>query len=363
MTTRQSAAEELGEMGAWQCDLRTGGTVWSPGMYRILGLEPQSSALSDEALLDHVHPDDRARIAALLAGIEHAPEALADDRPIVEFRVLRQDGSIRDIRARGHFERDAHGRRIRWVGSVQDVTDLRIVERSLSVHHGVGRALTEWGEFEEGVVDLLRRTGTALGYCVGSLWTRDAESERLTCRAFWNASGIDAGEFEAVTRRMSFAPGEGIPGHAWSLQSPIAIEDLDGEPRFARSNQAGRLGLRSALAIPAVGRSGPLAVLTFYSLDRRPVNELLNRTLAQIGSQLGRFLAPRLTDLRPQRLTPRELEVLNLAAEGNTGPQIAEQLIVSPGTVKTHFEHIYEKLGVGDRAAAVALGLRSGLIQ
>ncbi|MEA2285186.1 MAG: two-component system, NarL family, nitrate/nitrite response regulator NarL, partial [Solirubrobacteraceae bacterium] len=41
---------------------------------------------------------------------------------------------------------------------------------------------------------------------------------------------------------------------------------------------------------------------------------------------------------------------------------IAEQLFLSPATVKTHFEHIYEKLGVGDRAAAVAQALRTGLI-
>jgi DNA-binding CsgD family transcriptional regulator len=64
----------------------------------------------------------------------------------------------------------------------------------------------------------------------------------------------------------------------------------------------------------------------------------------------------------PPPLTPRELEVLELAAEGRTGPSIAEDLFVSPATVRTHFEHIYEKLGVGDRAAAVARAMRLGLI-
>lgn len=59
----------------------------------------------------------------------------------------------------------------------------------------------------------------------------------------------------------------------------------------------------------------------------------------------------------------RELDVLRLAAEGNTGPQIAAQLSLSPATVKTHFEKIYDKLGVGDRAAAVARAMRIGLIR
>jgi DNA-binding CsgD family transcriptional regulator len=62
------------------------------------------------------------------------------------------------------------------------------------------------------------------------------------------------------------------------------------------------------------------------------------------------------------RLTPREREVLQLAAEGLSGPGIAEHLFVSPGTVKTHFKNIYEKLGVRDRAAAVARGLRLAFI-
>ena len=112
-----------------------------------------------------------------------------------------------------------------------------------------------------------------------------------------------------------------------------------------------------------MGDDGPLAVLSFYATDRRPAGERLARTLTGIGRELGRFLARRRADLELQRLSPRELEVLRLTADGHTGPRIAEQLVVSPATVKTHFEHIYEKLGVGDRAAAVAHALRTGLIR
>jgi DNA-binding CsgD family transcriptional regulator len=61
-------------------------------------------------------------------------------------------------------------------------------------------------------------------------------------------------------------------------------------------------------------------------------------------------------------LTPRELDVLQLAAEGNSGPQMAQDLCLSIETVKTHFENIYEKFGVRDRVAAVAMALRLGLI-
>jgi DNA-binding NarL/FixJ family response regulator len=64
-----------------------------------------------------------------------------------------------------------------------------------------------------------------------------------------------------------------------------------------------------------------------------------------------------------RRLTPREQEVLQLAADGSSTVEIAVALVLSPGTVKIHFQHIYEKLGVSGRAWAVAEGLRRGVIR
>ncbi|HKP88482.1 MAG TPA: LuxR C-terminal-related transcriptional regulator [Thermoleophilaceae bacterium] len=62
-------------------------------------------------------------------------------------------------------------------------------------------------------------------------------------------------------------------------------------------------------------------------------------------------------------LSPRELQVLQLVAEGRSAPEIGELLFVSAGTVKTHLKNIYGKLGARDRASAVAEALRRGLIE
>jgi two-component system nitrate/nitrite response regulator NarL len=62
-------------------------------------------------------------------------------------------------------------------------------------------------------------------------------------------------------------------------------------------------------------------------------------------------------------LTAREKEVLTLMADGLSGPQIAGRLIVALPTVKTHQARLYEKLGVSDRAAAVAEAMRRGLLE
>ncbi|WP_028060928.1 response regulator transcription factor [Candidatus Solirubrobacter pratensis] len=67
--------------------------------------------------------------------------------------------------------------------------------------------------------------------------------------------------------------------------------------------------------------------------------------------------APRVT------LSPREHDMLSGLARGLSGPQIAAELHLSPSTVKTHLQRLYDRLGVSDRAAAVAEGMRRGLIE
>lgn len=62
-------------------------------------------------------------------------------------------------------------------------------------------------------------------------------------------------------------------------------------------------------------------------------------------------------------LTPRENEILRLTADGCTAPEIGRRLYLSTTTVKTHLQHVYEKLGVSDRAAAVAEAMRRDLLE
>ena len=68
-------------------------------------------------------------------------------------------------------------------------------------------------------------------------------------------------------------------------------------------------------------------------------------------------------DERDRKLTSREQEVLTQVARGLSAPEIATRLYVEPSTVKSHLHSIYEKLGVSERAAAVAEGMRRGLLE
>jgi DNA-binding NarL/FixJ family response regulator len=63
-----------------------------------------------------------------------------------------------------------------------------------------------------------------------------------------------------------------------------------------------------------------------------------------------------------ETVSPRELEVLQHMARGSTNREAAAHLFISEATVNTHMLHIYAKLGVSDRAAAVAAAFERGLL-
>lgn len=79
-----------------------------------------------------------------------------------------------------------------------------------------------------------------------------------------------------------------------------------------------------------------------------------------LASQIQRQAQP--IDARPE-LSDRERQVLALIAEGHSAPEIGKQLYLSPATVKSHLATLYEKLGVSERAAAVAEAMRRGLLE
>lgn len=81
----------------------------------------------------------------------------------------------------------------------------------------------------------------------------------------------------------------------------------------------------------------------------------------EVQAGLAEAIRRREVESRPV-LTPREREVLKLTADGHSGPEIGELLHLSPATVKSHMQSLYQKLGVSDRAAAVAVAMRQGLL-
>ncbi|TMR99364.1 response regulator transcription factor [Nonomuraea basaltis] len=107
---------------------------------------------------------------------------------------------------------------------------------------------------------------------------------------------------------------------------------------------------------------------TGYLLKEAPRAELVRAVEAAARGQavLSPTVATRLLGQvrkpAPAPLSQRELEVLELIAQGSTNREAAKRLFISETTVKTHLLHVYAKLGVNDRAAAVAAAFSRGYL-
>ncbi|OLZ44227.1 response regulator [Amycolatopsis keratiniphila] len=107
---------------------------------------------------------------------------------------------------------------------------------------------------------------------------------------------------------------------------------------------------------------------TGYLLKDAPRDELFRavEAAAEGKAMLSPSVATRLMGQMRQPasgpLSQRELEVLELIAQGTTNREAAKRLFISEATVKTHLLHVYAKLGVNDRAAAVATAFSQGYL-
>ncbi|MGW8565421.1 response regulator [Isoptericola sp. NPDC055881] len=161
------------------------------------------------------------------------------------------------------------------------------------------------------------------------------------------------------------------------LDPDVVLMDLRmrGMDGVAAIREFGRLGIRARVVVlttydadadvlPAIE-----AGATGYLLKDAPRDELLRAIRAAavgdavLAPSVASRLVRRVRSPEASVLTPRELEVLALVADGTTNRAAGERLHLSEATVKTHLISIYAKLGVGDRAAAVAVGFRRGLLE
>lgn len=105
-----------------------------------------------------------------------------------------------------------------------------------------------------------------------------------------------------------------------------------------------------------------------YMLKDSPTEDLVDAVRRAAAGEtvlappITKRLAERTNKVSPDALTAREIDVLREVANGNTNAEIAERLYISEATVKTHLIHIYNKLAVSDRAAAVARAYENGVL-
>jgi DNA-binding NarL/FixJ family response regulator len=349
------SAEQAAELGSWEWFPGPDVQLWSDNLYRIFGLEPREIMPTRAFVLERTHPDDRARVARYVQMTRLA----ADPAPI-EYRIERPGRGLRYVRSTITSVEPGTPEATRIVGTIQDVTERRRADREIEAHLAVGDVLLEWDTLEQGAELLMHRLTQAMDFDAGVFWL--PRENVLVPGGFWSSASLNGAVLRSTTKPLRLPADEHLPAWVWENLEPAAWLARSSGGTHVRPTAAVRVGVRSSIAFPAIGSEEVLAVVELLSLEEIEPSRRLTRSLTGIGHELGRFLDGRRGELGPKLLTPRELQVLQLAADGYSGRKIATELVLSPATVKTHFEHIYTKLKVDDRTSAVALAMRRGFI-
>jgi PAS domain S-box-containing protein len=130
-------AQRIAQIGSWEWDLPSGIVSWSEEMYRIHAVATTDGPMTFERAIELVMPEDRARIRA---NIERAIGRGRARVPDIEYRIVRSDGGVRTLHGKARLILD-DGRPVRMVGSVQDVTERRELEREQRIAETLQRAL------------------------------------------------------------------------------------------------------------------------------------------------------------------------------------------------------------------------------
>ena len=114
---RMLEAQSVTKAGSWETDLPTMQVRWSAETFRLFGLDPATFTPTHEAFLDHIHPQDRARVDVAF----HASFSTRDVST-VEHRVVLANGTIKHVEERWKTMVDSSGTATRAVGTCQDIT-------------------------------------------------------------------------------------------------------------------------------------------------------------------------------------------------------------------------------------------------
>jgi diguanylate cyclase (GGDEF)-like protein/PAS domain S-box-containing protein len=287
-------AQQLASVGSWKLDLATSRLTWSDQLFALAGRNP-ADVVTVAWALDSVHPEDRARVADLLACTTSAGGRLD-----AEYRLVRPDGEVRFVQAHSEDQLDARGRLTTRIGTLHDVTESKRLQ--VEVEHLA---------FHDALTGLANRR-LFLQRLDGAIARRRTPTS--TCAVLY----LDLDEFKPVNDTFGHSVGDALLRvTAEPLTAAVRSSDLVGrlggdefaillEQVDAGSTQRLAEGIRTAVREPMWLEGTELSIRASIGFavadDRSTATELLrNADAAMYAVKTARSTSPRPFPADPDR--------------------------------------------------------------
>ena len=171
-----------------------------------------------------------------------------------------------------------------------DITGRKQQERRMRVQYDVSRVMAEVSGLEEAGPRILQAIGGNLGWDLGVLWIVNRRRAVLRADSVWHNGGVDAADFETVTREMTLPRGAGMPGRVWLEGKPVWVANLTGEPSVSPVRLKAVGALQSMLAFPIRSARRVTGVVEFFAREMKQPDEEMLRVVSTLGSQIGEYI-------------------------------------------------------------------------
>mgnify|MGYP001601974191 CR=1 FL=1 len=170
------------------------------------------------------------------------------------------------------------------------IAERKRAENRQAAQLAVSQVLAESATLSDAAPRLLQAVCDSVGWELGEIWRANREANVLRNEAIWHVPSVNLKEFVEISRKITFAPGVGLPGRVWAHGKSAWILDVVKDPNFLRASFAARSGLHGGFGFPIKIGSEICGVFEFFSREIREPDNALLQMMADIGIKIGQFM-------------------------------------------------------------------------
>ena len=200
-----------------------------------------------------------------------------------------------------------------WTASIRQARER--TSELLTAQASVARVLASSSNLSEVTPRVLETVGRLLDWHVGIIWRVRPRAGQLVCVETWSEESMSVSPFLAGSRKLTFRPGQGLPGRVWQSGRPQWVPDVIADADFPRADEAAASGLHAAFCFPIRGLSGIIGVIEFLAAEPRQPDGHLLELMDSLGGQLGDYIERILAEEAARESDARKTAVVQAAAD------------------------------------------------